>query len=148
MILPFIYAFFSTVGFCFLFHVPKKHIITASFIGACGWITYTFFSESGGGSVLACFAGSFIVGILSDLFSRIFKEATTIFVIAGILPLVPGAGMYYTMLAILKGNLQQTASVGTETLLMAGSIAVALLAVATIVKLFTLVGRKILTFIR
>ena len=148
MILPFIYAFFSTIGFCILFHVPKKHLLSASFIGACGWLTYTYLTSSGSGKVLACFAGAFIVAMLSDFFSRAFKDAATIFIIPGILPLVPGAGMYDTMLAILEGNLDKTASAATETLLMAGAISVALLVVASIVKLFALLGRKLLTYLR
>ncbi len=148
MILPFLFAFCSTVGFCILFHVPKKHIVSASFVGACGWVTYTYLVSSGTGSVMACFAGSLMVALLSDLFSRAFKEAATIFIIPGILPLVPGANMYHTMLAILHSNAEETASIGTETLLMAGSIAVALLVVASIVKLLALLGRKLLTYIR
>ena len=148
MIWSFLFAFCSTVGFCILFHVPKKHIITASFVGACGWLTYTYSVSSGSGSVLACFAGSCTVALLSDVFSRSFKDAATIFIIPGILPLVPGANMYYTMLAILEGNADKTASVGTETMLMAGAIAVALLVVTSIIKLFTLIGRNLLTFIK
>ncbi|HYE69439.1 MAG TPA: threonine/serine exporter family protein [Anaerovoracaceae bacterium] len=148
MIWAFIYAFCSTVGFSILFHVPKKHIATAGFVGALGWLTYTYFIVSGSGSVLACFAGSCIVAIISDVFSRAFKDAATIFIIPGILPLVPGANMYYTMLAILEGNVTETASIGTETLLMAGSIAVALLVVASISKLLSLTGRKLLTYLK
>jgi len=148
MIWAFLFAFCSTVGFCILFHVPKKHIITASFIGGCGWVAYTYFITSGSGSVLACFAGSCVVAVLSDFFSRVFKDAATIFIIPGILPLVPGANMYYTMLAILEGNVEKTASVGTETILMAGAIAVALLVVASLIKLFVLIGRNLLTFMK
>lgn len=148
MIWAFLFAFCSTVGFCILFHVPKKHIVSASFVGACGWVAYTYFITSGGSSVLACFGASCIVALLSDVFSRCFKEAATIFIIPGILPLVPGANMYYTMLAILRGNVEETASVGTETMLMAGAIAVALLVVASIIKLFTLIGKNLLTSIK
>lgn len=148
MILPFLFAFCSSIGFCILFHVPKKHIFSASLVGACGWLTYTYFTTSGSGNVLACFAGSCIVALLSDLFSRAFKEAATIFIIPGILPLVPGSGMYYTMLAILEGNIQETASVGTETLLMAGAISVSLLVVASVIKLLALMARKLLTYFR
>lgn len=148
MIWAFIFAFCSTVGFSILFHVPKKHIATAGFVGALGWLTYTYFIVSGSGSVLACFAGSCIVAIISDVFSRAFKDAATIFIIPGILPLVPGANMYYTMLAILEGNVAETASIGTETLLMAGSIAVALLVVASVTKLLSLTGRKLLTYLK
>lgn len=145
MLRAFIFAFCSTIGFGILFHVPKKHILSAALVGAVGWVTYTYFMSSGSGSVLACFAGSCVVALVSDLFSRTFKDAATIFIIPGILPLVPGAGMYYTMLAILEGDVERTASVGTETLLMAGAIAVALLVVASVLKLLALIGRKLLS---
>jgi len=145
MLLAFLFAFCSTVGFSILFHVPKKLIAAAGLVGALGWLTYTYFIISGSGNILACFAGSCVVALISDIFSRAFKDAATIFIIPGILPLVPGAGMYYTMLAILEGDVDKTASAGTETLMMAGSIAVALLAVASVIKLLALMGRKWLT---
>lgn len=148
MFWAFLFAFSSTVGFSILFHVPKKHIASAGLVGALGWLTYTYFIDSGSGSVMACFAGSCIVAVISDLFSRIFKDAATIFIIPGILPMVPGANMYYTMLAILEGNVEKTASIGAETMLMAGAIAVALLVVASVIKLLSLVGRKLLTYVK
>lgn len=148
MFLAFLFAFCSTVGFGILFHVPKKHIASAGLVGALGWLTYTYFVTSGSGSVMACFAGSCVVAVISDLFSRTFKDAATIFIIPGILPMVPGANMYYTMLAILEGNVEETAAIGTETILMAGAIAVALLVVASVIKLLSLAGRKLLTYVR
>jgi len=148
MLWAFLFAFCSTVGFSILFHVPKRHIVTAGLVGALGWLSYTYIITSGSGSVLACFAGSCVVAVVSDLFSRIFKEAATIFIIPGILPLVPGANMYYTMLAIIEGDIQKTAVVGTETIMMAGSIAVALLVVASVAKLVALAGRKLLTYVK
>jgi len=143
MIWAFFFSFCSTIGFSILFHVPKKLLPAAGLVGGLGWLTYTYFIDAGSGSILACFAGSCVVAVVSDLFSRIFKDAATIFIIPGILPLVPGAGMYYTMLAILKGNVDETASIGTETLLMAGSIAVALLVVASVIKLLVMIGRNL-----
>lgn len=142
MLLSFIFAFFSTMGFCILFHVPKKHILLSSFVGGCGWLIYTYFNTMGISKVLACFIGACAVAFLSGLFAKFFKEATTIYTIPGILPLVPGAGMYYTMLAILEGDLQKTASVGIETLLMAGAISVALLVIASLFNLVSLAGKK------
>ncbi len=148
MILPFLFAFCSTLGFCILFHVPKKHVVSAAFVGACGWITYTYLIQSGSSNGLACFGGTIAVALLSDVFSRTFKEAATIFIIPGILPLVPGANMYYTMLAILRGNMEETASIGTETLMMAGAIAVALLIVSSTIKLLSTITTKVLTIFR
>ncbi len=148
MLWAFLFAFCSTIGFSILFHVPKNHIAAAGLVGALGWLTYTYFLISGSGSILACFAGSCTVAVVSDLFSRIFKDAATIFIIPGILPLVPGAGMYYTMLAILEGDVAETASAGTETMLMAGSIAVALLVVASVIKLLAMIGRRLLAHLK
>lgn len=148
MFWAFLFAFSSTVGFSILFHVPKKHIASAGLVGALGWLTYTYFIDSGSGSVMACFAGSCVVAVISDLFSRVFKDAATIFIIPGILPMVPGANMYYTMLAILEGNVEKTAAIGVETMLMAGAIAVALLVVASVIKLLSLAGRKLLTYVK
>ena len=77
-----------------------------------------------------------MVGLSSDIASRVCKEAATIFVIPGVLPLVPGAGTYYTMLAIVEGNLEEAAATGIQTLAMAGAIALGLLVVGTIIQIF------------
>lgn len=143
MILSFVFAFFSTLGFCILFHVPVRHMLPASFGGGCGWLTFTYLTTTGTDKILACFVGACLVAILSDIFSRTFKDASTIFIIPGILPLVPGAGMYYTMLAILDGDFEKLATVGTETILMAGSIAVGLLVIASVARMITSIFKNI-----
>lgn len=144
MIASFVFAFFSTLGFSILFHVPKRHLISASFVGGCGWITFIHLTSTGSGKIIACFAGSCVVALISDIFSKGFKEAATIFTIPGILPLVPGAGMYDTMRAALASNFNETAAVGTETILMAGAIAGGLLIVASFFKIFS----QLATFIQ
>ena len=66
-----------------------------------------------------------------------FKAPVTVFFIAGILPLVPGAGIYYTMSLGLGGDVQAAVHKGLETAGVAGSIAVAILLVSTIFRLVT-----------
>lgn len=95
LFLNFIAAFFYTSGFCILFTVPKKRIWAASLTGALGWIAYKVLVMNGDSKILACFIGSCVVAVISEIFSRAGKEATTLFIIPGILPLVPGSGMYY-----------------------------------------------------
>ena len=147
LILSFFFALAATLGFCILFHVPQKSILPASIVGGLGWLCYQFSVYMGNGKVLSCFLGACAVAILGDILSRRLKEAATVFVIPGILPLVPGAGAYYTMLAIIESDLERTAEVGTETLLMAGAIAVGLMAVASVVKIIVHIDRKIIAFI-
>jgi len=144
MFLHFIYAFFATVGFCFIFNVPRRHIFSAASIGAIGWTIFQYIQSTGSSSILACFIGSCVIALLSDICSRLFKDASTIFVIPGILPLVPGAGMYNTMVAFLDGDFSRMSIVGWETALMAGSIAVALLIMASLIKITMITKNGIL----
>ncbi len=129
--LYFLYAFLSTAGFCLLFHVPKKHIFFASFAGALGSAVYKGSLLLDNSNILSCFLGACMVAISAEVFSRAGKEAATLFIIPGIIPLVPGSGMYYTMLYFLQNDLSKAGAVGAETLIMAGSIAFALLIVAS-----------------
>ncbi|MEG0830320.1 MAG: threonine/serine exporter family protein [Anaerovoracaceae bacterium] len=135
MIISFIFAVFATLGFSIIFRVPLKHIPVASLIGGIGWLIYQVCLSFDTSSLWSCFFAACTVGILSDLSSRIFKEASTIFTIPGILPLVPGAAIYKTMLAIVSGDLSLAANLGSQTLLMAGSIAIALLVVGAMIRI-------------
>lgn len=136
LIIQFLFAFLGTLGFAIIFNVPLRHMPVASIIGGLGWVTYQVAMSMGSAIPFACFLGSCTVGLTSDLASRFLKEAATIFVIPGVLPLVPGAGTYYTMLAIVEGNLDKAASTGVQTLAMAGAIALGLLVIGTVVQVF------------
>ncbi len=131
----FIYMLFPTCGFCVLFKVPLKKFPACILIGSLSWACYQFFLYCGASSVPAAFAASCLVGLLSDIASRYLKEAATIFIIPGILCLVPGAGMYYTMLALLQHDMDGVVQNGVSTLMIAGAIAVGLLVVGSLIKM-------------
>ncbi|QIB70548.1 threonine/serine exporter [Aminipila butyrica] len=138
----FIFGLVATVGFAILFHVPKRHIFVASLIGGMGWVVFAYCRSDYGGALLGCFLAACVVGFFAGICSRVFKETATVFTIPGIIPLVPGAGMYYTTLYLISGQLEQAATTGTETLLMAGSISVGLLVVSSFFKIhYTLAGK-------
>lgn len=138
-LLQFIFAFASTIGFSIIFNIPRRHILPASLCGACGWLAFQYLLSIGEAMVFACFMGACIVSILSEIFCRFFKEASTVFIIPGILPLVPGAGMYHTMLSLLNKDFSATAEIGTQTLLMAGSIAIAILIISSFIRTISLI---------
>ena len=142
LFIEFIFAFLGTLGFAFIFNVPLRHMPVASFIGGAGWVVYQIAVAMDSGVAIACFFGACTVGLTSDLASRICKEAATIFVIPGVLPLVPGAGTYYTMLAIVNGDLDLAASKGIETLAMAGAIALGLLVMGTVIQVVRAISKR------
>lgn len=139
----FIFAFLATLGYSVLFNVPKKCIILAALGGAFGWLGFLAMGMNGTAPVTAAFVGATIVAIWGEILSVKVKEIVTIFFIPGIVPLVPGYGMYHTMLAIIQRDFERAAIVGSESLFVAGAIASGLIMVSSISRVIR--GRKMMT---
>lgn len=132
----FMLAIVATLCFAIIFRVPVRHIPACVIVGGLGWVTYLITEYNMDSPVMGCFFGACMVGLCSAIAARIFKEAMTIFIIPGILCLVPGAKIFYTMEALLRNDVQDMAQIGVQTLMMAGAIALGLLVVGAIIKVF------------
>ncbi|KYH30097.1 MULTISPECIES: threonine/serine exporter family protein [Clostridium] len=141
MILNSIYALLSSLGFAFLFNIRGKNLIFTSFGGAIGWFLYLLFINHSFSKVFALFIASISVSVYSEIMARVLKSPVTIFLICGIIPLVPGAGMYYTMYEITMGNINASLSIGLETISSAGAIAVATVLVASTTKVIVMLKK-------
>ena len=69
--------------------------------------------------------------------ARILKTTVTTFAISGLIPLVPGKGMYMTMLYLVNGDMAAAGSSGLTTLASAGIIALGIMVVSTFYKAFS-----------
>nr|WP_302600068.1 threonine/serine exporter family protein [uncultured Cellulosilyticum sp.] len=138
MIISVFSAFISTIGFSIVFHVQRKHLLICGTVGALGWFIYLVGMKIGLTDVLATFLASLLVTQLSYVLSRRRKTPVTVFLIAGIIPLVPGLGLYRTMSAVLDSNYAQAVNYATLTFEIAGVIAGAIV----IVSLLPLLWRK------
>lgn len=142
LFLQFIYALFATCGFAIIFHVPPKMLPICTLIGALAWTCYQLCMYFDSSPVLSCFVASCLAGFLSDICSRLCKEAATIFIIPGMICLVPGYNIYYTMEALLGSELGSAAKVGSQTLLMAGAIAAGLLVIGAVINVIRSIIKK------
>ena len=143
MVTSFVFALFATFGFCILFHVPLRCMLPAAAIGGIGWFAYQLLMELGLGITASVFIAACLVAMLADICSRLIKEAATVFVIPGILPLVPGSGIYYTMFHFIRGNMDKAGAWGARTLMIAGAIALGLLVVASVIRIVVNTKRNI-----
>lgn len=111
MMIRIIAAVIATVGFSVLFGVPSKYYPYCGVIGGAGWLVYLLtlehFSTAG-----ASLAATMVVIFLSRLAAVRKKCPVTIFLIAGIFPLVPGAGVYWTAYYIVTDQLRLAAETG------------------------------------
>lgn len=143
LIAQFVYAGLATFGFTLIFRVPKADILICSLIGAFGWLTYQLSAGYGFSVVISVFLGACVVALLSDIASKVCKDASTIFIIPGIMCLVPGAGMYRMMLAFIHNDMSDFMSQLTLTLMSAGAIAVGLLVMGSLLKIIRMATKKI-----
>ncbi|WP_061993967.1 threonine/serine exporter family protein [Clostridium sp. ATCC 25772] len=137
LILAFIYAFISSLGFGILFNVRGKDLFFASLGGGLSWFVYKLAILNGLSDVLALFLGTLMVSIVAEICARVFKNPVTVYLICGLIPLVPGSGMYYTTFEAVKGNYSAALTKGIQTLFNAGSISVSVMFVSTLSRLLT-----------
>ena len=135
--LPCLYAFLGCMSFCFIFQVRKPlFILLCSAIGAVSWGVYLL-AEPLGSDAARCFVATIVVSSLAELLARLLKAPATIFLVIGIIPLVPGGGLYYTMDYLLNKNFPMFSQVGLQTASIAAAIAVGASMVTSMVRMFT-----------
>ena len=125
--IQFIAGFVVSIAFAIFFNAPKRSLFTCGLIGAIGWLVQVVANLLLTDVVVSSFLGAVCVGILSTNASRFLKLPATIFVYTGMVPLVPGYGMYNTMQNIVTKNYSVASQVGIETILQAGAIAMGIL---------------------
>lgn len=135
MIVKVIGAFLAILCFAIMLETPKKYIVYAGLVGAVGWFVYLFAGNLGAGDVLATFLSALTIAFVSHVFARIFKMPVTGFLIAGILPTVPGAGMYHIGYYLFQSDMEMTAYYISSTLQLAGVIAAAIFIVDAVFRL-------------
>lgn len=122
MIIQFIVCFFATLSFAILFSAPKKQLIYCGLTGASGWLVYLLLMNNNSGIAVANLAASFTLTLMSRIFAAVERNPVTVYLLAGIFPLVPGAGIYYTSYYFIMHEMEQFAAKGAQTIIIAGSI--------------------------
>lgn len=135
MIIKSFYALLATLGFGVLFNIKGKNLIFASIGGAITWFLYLLSKSYTSSDIISLFYASVAAGLYSELMARFLKSPVTSFSICSVIPLVPGGGMYYTMLESVRGNVNNFLSTGLNTLSSAGAIAAGILLASSITKL-------------
>ena len=124
-------AFIGTVGFAVLFGTPRRYYLTCGLTGMVGWAVYVMFSLYTGllTATGAAFFGALAVALTSTLLAVWRKCPTTVFLICGIIPLVPGGGIFWTAYHLVANHLRLAATTGFSaikvTIAIAGGIIIA-----------------------
>ena len=119
-------AFFGTVGFAMLVHIPKRAWFLSGLIASLSYLVYWFMTYLGLPDPMAIFIGSLFGSLCGLLSARRMKIIGTVFLMSAVIPVVPGLGLYRMMAALGRGQIADGASVGIQTMITVAMIALGL----------------------
>lgn len=137
MVIEALISFIACLGFGIIFNIKGKKLIFAALGGGLSWFFYLFFSSFNISEAFSFFLSAIIFSTYSEICARFLKTPVTTIIICSLFPLVPGSGMYYTMYAVIIGNISESIELGLNTLANAGSLALGVIFVSTITKQIT-----------
>lgn len=138
----FLFSALSTVGFSVFFNAPVSSLLPAGITGGIGWALYFYLMKISSNSILSNFVAAAVVSMLSEILARKLKQPAILFVIPGIILLVPGLGMYNTMLYLVQKNYELAISTGADVLFVGGAIALGVLVITSLARTISIFKLK------
>lgn len=126
LLIDFFAAGLGSIGFGAMFKAQNRSLLPGGIIGGLGYVLYDLCGMFSLNPVFAAFLAALFVGVLGEILARALKTPALVFHTIGVIALVPGYGIYATMLSFVEGNNELALTKGVETLLVAAAIAVAL----------------------
>ena len=123
------------LGFSILFNVHGKGIGFCMLGGIFCWGAYCLTEKLGGGEMTASFIAAFVTAVYSEVMARIRKCPAIGYLVLGLIPLIPGSSLYYTMNYAVRGDMSMFAHQGMKTIEIAGLMAAGILLVSTTMRM-------------
>lgn len=123
MINSMINAFVATLALAVIFDVNRKEVVFCGIAGVTAeGVNQLVYMD--GGVALAAFISAAAVTALSRVLANLRKMPVTVYIVPGIIPLVPGAGMYNTVFSLLSSKYNDALGTGIVTIETAAAIAI------------------------
>jgi len=99
-----LYGALGTLGFCLFLHVKKERFLAATLNGAAAWAVYLLLERAGFHVFFCAFGAALFAAAVAEALARVQKAPSIVFCMTGIVPLVPGSSLYYTMEALVRSD--------------------------------------------
>ncbi|MGM9992712.1 MAG: threonine/serine exporter family protein [Candidatus Bruticola sp.] len=120
-------AIFGLVGCAVFFRIPIRAILGCTLAGLLGWQVYYMIGLWGINPMYCGFLGTLTISLCSETLARALRMPSTVFVLPGIFPLVPGILTYNAMISIIRGQTSAALQDGLNAMLIASGIAAGVL---------------------
>lgn len=140
MIWRIIFAGLNSVAFSIIFNVQRRDIV---WVGLCGMFGYFVTITAGQiGYFAGTLAGSMAIAAYSELMARNRKRPATVFLVSGLLPIIPGGGMYQSVVFGIQGDSVNAIHTAYAVFLQLGGIIIGIVFISSILKFFHPFKRK------
>lgn len=131
--IQFIAALVGTSFFAVLFGVPRKYYFAAGIVGVLGWMVYILMSRyTPMGDFGSTFLAATMVAFLSRYAAIKLKCPSTVFLICGIFPLIPGAGVFWSAYYIASTQLESAIMMGLSSVKLTLAIVLGIIVAANV----------------
>ena len=134
--MQFCWAFLAILGFSLRSNLRGMRVFFTALGGAVCWASYLIIHYYSKSMLLSVFLAIILVCIYSEVVARLLNTPVSVFVICVIIPLVPGRSLYYAMSAYISGKSAQASGLIFDTLMISGTIAIAIAIVASATQLW------------
>ncbi len=129
--------------FCGIFNGRGSKLFYGALGGVIGWATYLLVGGKYPEDLISYLVASIAITLYSEIFARLKKAPTTVFLVPALIPLVPGGHLFYTMQHFINKEYDLFAQRGIYTISVAGVLALGIMFATTVTKpIFDLIKAK------
>ncbi len=127
----------GSLGFALIFRVRGKLLIFAFLGGLLSWGTYCIAGSFVNHEALQYLIATIILTLYSEAFARILRCPSTILLVTGWIPLIPGGSLYYSISALVQSDMALFVDRILHTFLLMIAMSAGMLIAMTIVHFIT-----------
>ena len=130
-------CFIGCIGFSIYYNIHGPGILVCTFGGVLTWSAYLLAQELGVGIIYANFLGGIVASVYAEVMARIRRFPAISYLVVSLFPLLPGAGVYYTMVYAVENDMLRFAAKGYQTAAIAAALALGILLVSTAFRIWS-----------
>lgn len=144
-IIQIVAVFFASMGFAIMFQIPGDEIVWSALGGMLDWVVCVIVKRAGGDVYEQYFWGALFLGFYAEILARVHKVPTTLYLVVGFIPLIPGTALFLAISKALEQDwaacMEQARLAVLTSLSIVGGIIIALVVTNLICRLID-AGRK------
>lgn len=125
-------SFLGAIGFALVFQSSIRHLLLDGVAGLAAEAVYLLAGAGGCSDFLCAFLSALSVTLLAEVLARIRKAPTIVFLLPGIVPIVPGSSLYYMMSALVFRTYDSAVTYGRATLYISVGIVTGIIVVSVL----------------